>query len=273
MMCSTVITSYNRINCVGKAIRSALEVLPVGEVIVVDDASKDNTLDYLKSEFSVELLMGRMRIVALPENIGVTGAKNAGYANARGEWVIFLDSDDQYCSGVGSLIEAQLASESTRPIVFFRCQDQHGKRVGQRHGEPVVLDLAIYLRHTSFGEALTAVNKKLVGAAQPYISDLRGYEGIGCCRLINQYGSALLSETIARVYFQDVGERLSVGKGFYQRMPLLAKGHWMMVKEFGSKMTVSMVSAYVVKVMAYYVTGSIFALFLKRKRGESGNAI
>lgn len=258
VLCSTVITTYNRLHRVGSAIRSALDTLPFGEVIVVDDASTDGTLTALCNMFSAELSDGRVRIVALPQNLGVTGAKNAGYASAYGNWVIFLDSDDQYLPGSGANIVQELSAAAMRPIVFFRCEDQGGRFIGQQRGNSIELDLRMYLKYVSFGEALTAVNKKVVGETPPYVTELRGYEGIGCCRLIDQYGPALLSEHVARVYFVDHRDRLSTLYGLWQRMPLLAKGHWMMLKEFRSRMPIETSIAYLVKAVSYLVIGHAY---------------
>lgn len=260
MRCSTVITTYNRSDLVCRAIRSALDTLTPDEVVVVDDASTDGTLGVLRQAFSVELSTGRMRIEALPNNVGVTGAKNVGYASARGDWVLFLDSDDQYVPGSGATIRQQLAAESGRPIVFFRCEDQDGRFVGHRRGEAIELGLRTYLKYMSFGEALTAVNKRIVGNTPPYIMELRGYEGIGCCRLIDRYGPALLSTYVVRVYFVDHRDRLSSLNGFVRRMPLLAKGHWMMVQEFWRTMPIFTAFGYLVKGMAYLAIGHAYRL-------------
>lgn len=263
MIYTTVITTYNREHCVARAVRSALATLQTGEVIVVDDASQDNTLPYLEELFAPELSSGRVKLVALKKNLGVTGAKNSGYAKASGEWVIFLDSDDEYFQESGGLLEAQLLSASRRPIVFFRCRDQSGRFVGEHEGEEVELNLTTYLHHTSFGEALTAVNKRMVGEMLPYPAELRGYEGLGCCRLINKFGPALLSKIVARTYYTEGDDRLSISKGLFNRMPLLARGHWIMVKEFWGAMRLSKSIGYLAKAIIYYALGHGYRLVKK----------
>src|SRR5579872_6898260 len=56
------------------------------EVIVVDNASGDDTPDVVSREFP------EVRVLALPENIGCAG-RNRGVEAARGEWVVMLDND------------------------------------------------------------------------------------------------------------------------------------------------------------------------------------
>jgi glycosyltransferase involved in cell wall biosynthesis len=263
MIYTTVITTYNRVHCVAKAVRSTLITLPTGEVIVVDDASQDDTISYLKNEFSEEISSEQLKILALKKNLGVTGAKNTGYMKAAGDWVIFLDSDDEYFQGAGGLLEAQLLSASRKPIVFFRCHDQSGHFVGEQEGEEVELNLTTYLQHTSFGEALTAVNKRMVGDMLPYPAELRGYEGLGCCRLIKKFGPALLSTVVARVYYIEGDDRLSISKGLFNRMPLLAKGHFIMVNEFWGAMRMSKSIGYLAKATVYYLLGNGYRLIKK----------
>jgi len=258
MSCTTVIATYNRVGCLPKAVRSALNLTVSGEVIVVDDASTDNTLETLRHNFFEEMKSRRLQVICNELNIGVTGSKNEGYKAARYDWVIFLDSDDWYLEGVGADLLNVLNSNSQKPIVFFRCIDHAGNFVGKLFERGRLLDLRTYLQHASFGEALTAINKKVVGSQLPYISNLRGYEGIGCCRLIDQFGPAFLSDVVARVYDQLSNDRLSVPSGMLRRLPLLAQGHMLMLKEFGAKMGLSKAIGYLFKAVIYYASGKFY---------------
>ncbi len=60
------------------------------EIICVDDGSSDASLDILRQ---YEARDGRMRVIA-QENRGPGGARNRGFDAARGEYVLFVDSDD-----------------------------------------------------------------------------------------------------------------------------------------------------------------------------------
>jgi len=86
---SVIIPTYNRADKVGKTIESALvQTFSDLEVIVVDDGSTDNTPELLRQRFGC-----RIRYMGQP-NQGASMARNKGVAEARGEWVAFLDSDD-----------------------------------------------------------------------------------------------------------------------------------------------------------------------------------
>jgi glycosyltransferase involved in cell wall biosynthesis len=88
---SVVIPTYNRAEKVQSAIESALaQTFADLEVIVVDDGSSDGTEHVLGKAFG-----DRIRYYFQP-NQGVSVARNRGIEEARGEWIAFLDSDDQW---------------------------------------------------------------------------------------------------------------------------------------------------------------------------------
>lgn len=88
---SVIIRNYNNQAYLGRAIRSCLkQSISEGrrEIIVVDDASGDNSVDIVKS-FGDEV-----KLVALDQNVGVAEAANIGIKAARGSLVELVDSDD-----------------------------------------------------------------------------------------------------------------------------------------------------------------------------------
>ena len=61
------------------------------EIIVVDDASSDDTLAVVREALPPS---ANHRIIDIPSNGGPAATRNAGIASARGEWIAFLDGDD-----------------------------------------------------------------------------------------------------------------------------------------------------------------------------------
>lgn len=91
MRVSAVIPTYNRRRYIGRAIESILsQRLPVDELIVVDDGSTDGTSDFIEHRF------GKQVRVVRQENQGVSGARRRALQEANGDWVAFLDSDDEW---------------------------------------------------------------------------------------------------------------------------------------------------------------------------------
>ncbi|CAN7197106.1 glycosyltransferase family 2 protein [Mesorhizobium amorphae] len=92
---SFVIAAYNAEATLDRAIASAIAQRDVSvEVVVVDDTSRDRTLEVARS-YPQDIV----RVVVLPENRGPGGARNAGLEVARGRWVAVLDSDDAVYPG------------------------------------------------------------------------------------------------------------------------------------------------------------------------------
>lgn len=89
---SIIIPAYNTEAYIYQAIESALsQTIDNVEVIVVDDASTDQTLAIAKS-FTDE----RLKVIASQKNSGAAAARNCALQEAKGEWIAILDSDDWY---------------------------------------------------------------------------------------------------------------------------------------------------------------------------------
>lgn len=87
---SVVIPTRNRERLIGRAVANALAQVDVAhEVVVVDDASTDGTLDRL-----TELSDPRLRVVGRAEQGRLARARNSGIQAAAGEWIALLDDDD-----------------------------------------------------------------------------------------------------------------------------------------------------------------------------------
>jgi glycosyltransferase involved in cell wall biosynthesis len=89
---SVVIPCLNSERTIRRALDSvARQDYPAFEVIVVDDASTDGTAEVL-----ARLARPDLRVIRLPQTSGAAAARNAGIAAARGEFVAFLDADDEW---------------------------------------------------------------------------------------------------------------------------------------------------------------------------------
>ena len=90
-MISAIIPVYNRETVIQRAIMSVInQTIKDWEIIIWDDGSSDNTVEKVK-----EINDSRIRIYSAP-NRGVAGARNQAVAKAQGEWIAFLDSDDEW---------------------------------------------------------------------------------------------------------------------------------------------------------------------------------
>lgn len=96
MKISIITATYNSGNTVGDTLKSVLaQTYHDYELLVVDGASKDNTLEVVKK--MEPLFEGRMRYISEPDK-GIYDAMNKGIRMATGEVIGILNSDDFYTS-------------------------------------------------------------------------------------------------------------------------------------------------------------------------------
>lgn len=114
---SVILPTFNRGYIIGKAIQSVLEqTISNWELIIVDDASTDNTEDIVKSFNDSRIIFAKNE-----RNMGANFARNRGCTIAKGEFFAFLDSDNVWvCDKLERQLESLLHSEEDVAFVFSR---------------------------------------------------------------------------------------------------------------------------------------------------------
>jgi glycosyltransferase involved in cell wall biosynthesis len=124
-----LITTFNRLPMLQRAVESALAQTLACELIVVDDCSTDGTAAYLASMAGG----GRLRCLRNPHNRGQAASVNAGVHQATGEWVKLLDDDDYLAPNC--IAEMAQAIGLHPPAVLCSVQaikvDANGRRLNQ----------------------------------------------------------------------------------------------------------------------------------------------
>jgi len=107
---SVVLPTRNRVGNLGRAVQSVFQQsVPDWELIIVDDASGDGTAAYLSELVSQD---DRVRLVRNVTPMGGAGARNAGLKQSRGEWIAFLDDDDEW---LPTKLQHQLQALNSNP--------------------------------------------------------------------------------------------------------------------------------------------------------------
>ena len=151
---SVVVTTYNRAALLPRAIRSVLaQTYEDYELIIVDDCSTDDTPDVIRT-----FVDSRIRVVRHAENTGQSAAINTGIRLARGEYIAFLDDDDEWVES--KLLRQVRALDESDPRVGLvytwfdhrRCaQRRSARRWTQRHdGGPVGRPATVSSARTHF---------------------------------------------------------------------------------------------------------------------------
>jgi glycosyltransferase involved in cell wall biosynthesis len=128
-LATVVIPTHDRVAFATRAVASALaqSAQPV-EVIVVDDGSPD--------PFRLENADSRVRVIRREVSGGPCAARNAGLAQARGRWIVFLDDDDELLPDMLEVsLQAAASSELPAPVAVLSCirvVDDRGEQIDSR---------------------------------------------------------------------------------------------------------------------------------------------
>lgn len=117
MLVSIVIPTYNRAQLIERAVNSALSQTYTDlEVVIVDDASTDDTRNRIKTLWPADC---RIRYLCHDSNRGAQAARNTGLNEARGKYVAFLDSDNEWLPRKLERQMALFSSKNTSPGVVY----------------------------------------------------------------------------------------------------------------------------------------------------------
>lgn len=174
---SVIIPAYNAAKTLSNLISKILSETRVAiELIIVNDGSTDGTGKLVQG-----MRDGRIILIE-QENQGVYAARNAALAIHRGEWVIFLDADDDAEEG----------------FIFARWQTAIKTQV----------DVAIFNAwHTGAGTSRSAVHTK-----QPYGQFLFGHEWIRHCVTQREWPHYLWLQIVRSSYIRDNALHFRTGK-------------------------------------------------------------
>ncbi len=121
---SVVIPLFNDYSHIERAIRSALKQAALKEIIVVDDCSTDESCSFVER---LALDHEELRLLRLEQNGGPAVARNFGASISQGEFLCFLDSDDEFLDNYFSEVMPML---DANPEV-------HAFKVGMEYFDPV----------------------------------------------------------------------------------------------------------------------------------------
>jgi len=153
---SIIIPVYNT----GKSAQKLLDILKKStyqnlEIICVDDCSTDNSLELLQKSAKND---DRVKIIASPKNHGAAAARNLSITKAHGEYISFIDSDDEISTDFIEKLYHALDQKSALSVCGFRYN-----RLNQKKSKQVFLS-PLKKRHQKV-------------AQQTYILDLLLHDG------------------------------------------------------------------------------------------------
>lgn len=129
MFFSVIIPTFNRRELCERAVESVLNQKEKDfELIVVDDGSEDETFEYLNEKY------GDLADISIYQitNSGVSAARNFAVSKAKGKYLAFLDSDDEWLPEKLSLQKKYIIDKPSTVILHSdEIWIRNGKRVNQ----------------------------------------------------------------------------------------------------------------------------------------------
>jgi len=223
---SVVIPTYNRASVLGRAIKSVLNQTHKNyELIIIDDGSEDNTKE-VTSNFDDK----RIVYIKSDENLGQNPALNKGLRYAKGDYIAFLDSDDEW---LPQMLEAQL--EKFKENSDFGCVYS---QAGIMNNGKLEVAMDFQLEGSIYKEALAQgyvshmitlmVKRKcfdLVGIFDPNFTNFQDDDI--CLRLAKHYQFGLIREPLAVIH-NDTNNNVMQNKSDY------AKGWLRLIEKYRS---------------------------------------
>ena len=122
-MISVVIPLYNKDASIAQSLGSVLsQSYNDFEVVLVDDGSTDGSVSVVESVHD-----SRIRLVR-QANGGPSKARNTGVKNAQGEWILFLDADDELLPGALKMFADAITAHPAYNFIDFSWYTDTGKQ-------------------------------------------------------------------------------------------------------------------------------------------------
>lgn len=150
---SIIIPVYNAERSIERCIKGCMEQSYKNiEIIVIDDKSRDKSLEKIYAFADKDC---RIRCVSKEHNAGVSAARNTALSIARGEYVVFIDSDDFLCvRSIEKMVELALAQNADMVVGSWR-KIRHGYNAGK------VLYKDMKIGKKGFGETFLVLDRCL----------------------------------------------------------------------------------------------------------------
>lgn len=227
-MISVIIPLYNKESIIEKSLRSVLsQDYDDFEVVIVNDGSTDRSAEIVK-----DINDSRIRLIN-QENGGPSKARNTGVNNSKGEWIVFLDADDELLPG--SLCHYYSLVLSHPQISFFACPfwvfDGKSRKLCYRYEDRIILNP---FKESFKGNLLPRTGaficKKELLIANPFHENIRRFEDLELLyRLYHSANIYVSSEPVMVVnqeYAAASNGRRDIKEDFLGYLNFMAKSFW-----------------------------------------------
>ncbi|MED3646437.1 glycosyltransferase family 2 protein [Halalkalibacterium halodurans] len=162
---SIITPCYNAEMFIRDTIESVLnQTFSNWEMVIVDDGSTDRTVQIVESYASQD---ERIRLIQLEKNSGPAVSRNTAIQHARGRYLAFLDSDDQW---LPEKLERQLEFMQKRNVAFsftsYKTMTEDGSETGKVVNVPENVDYHELLKQNVIGCLTVMLDQEKTGHVQ-----------------------------------------------------------------------------------------------------------
>lgn len=231
---SVIISTHNRFNYMIEAAKSALSQDPQpAEICIVDDGSSTPVLTQWAEENPIETSIN-IKFTRINDE-GPAAARNAGTAIASGDYLVFLDDDDQFLPNYTKTAFEKLRREKADVCVsWLRCFNSEKEWPG-KHFPTNHLECDPYERNIGF------VGSNIIVAADLY-TKIGGFDGTLLGSEDKDFYIRLREASARIVVLEEEMIRYRVhaseqASGQYRFHPFQVSGKYLFLKKHGHKMS------------------------------------
>lgn len=200
-MISVIIPLYNKEASIAQTLRSVLsQSYHDFEVVVVDDGSTDGSVAIVEA-----LVDPRLRLIR-QENGGPSKARNTGVSYAKGEWILFLDGDDEILFGAMEYFSQKIKEHPNVDMFLGEVMVNDGKseHLSIEYKEGLVTNP---FKDHAFGRLFqcsgSTVYRKEIVEKYPFDERVRRYEDLQrIFKLYREYNLYLCPQPVAKVHLE-----------------------------------------------------------------------
>ncbi len=202
---TAIVINYRTPDLTKGAVRSCLAEPEIAEVIVIDNASGDESADILTEEFRGN----RVRVMENDKNIGFGGANNKGISKARTDFVFLLNSDAFVLEGAVGRLLARLTADDSIGLIGPEVVESDGKTPQPLNFGPFPTPRTIFTRnqHVADNGHPDWVSGVAMLARRDLLLELNGFddeffmyfEDVDLCRRIRNAGKQVAREVSAKI--------------------------------------------------------------------------
>lgn len=155
---TVILPCYNVSKYVGKCIKSILnQTFQNFDIICIDDCSTDNTIDVLTKYAKSD---SRIKIISLPQNMGLANGRRLGVNNANGEYIAYIEPDDYVGDRYLESLYNQTQNSTIDLVILNGCINKWGFITTKRIFKSPEMD---YINKTNYNEYKNKILKNFYG--------------------------------------------------------------------------------------------------------------